>query len=119
MRRHQCDLANGAPFDYEQNGGNGLIADHSETPFEEEQQSRHQSEQSEQNVQLASEPEVQASHFNETRNGQSLISKDDDGQLRKSGMEECRTEQYELMKYQLLQKGNWSFVFYSKLSSVS
>lgn len=118
VRRHQCDLANGA-FDYEQHGGNGLIADHSEAAAlnEDQQQNRHQVDveqqhPSQQNFQLQSEPEVQPSNFNETSNGQSLISKNDGGQLQKSGIEECRTEQYELMKYQLLQKGNWSFVFF-------
>lgn len=116
MRRHQCDLANGA-FDYEQHGGNGLIADHSEAAIvnEDQQQNRNQFDAEQPNVQpnvsLQSEQEVQPSNFNETSNGPSLISKNDDGQLQKSGPEECRTEQYELMKYQLLQKGNWSFVF--------
>lgn len=112
VRRHQCDLANGA-FDYEQHGSNELIADHSEAFSEDQQQSRHQFATEQQpNVQLQSNPEVQPSNFNETSNGQSLISKDEDGQLQKSGVEECRTKQYELMKYQLLQKGNWSFVVF-------
>lgn len=50
------------------------------------------------------EQEVQISNFNETSSSQTLISKDDGQQ--KNLIEECRTEQYELMKYQLLQKGN-------------
>lgn len=112
VRRHQCDLANGA-FDYEQHGGNGLIADHSEATSEDQQRNTNDAEQPnvQPNVSLQSEPEVQPSNLNETSNGPSVISRNDDGQLQKSGPEECRTEQYELMKYQLLQKGNWSFIF--------
>lgn len=95
VHRHQCDLANGA-FDYE-HGSNGLVVDQAsniETVFNEDQQNQFNIEQ-----------EVRTSKSNETTSN-SQTSKDDQ-QRTSSLIEECRTEQYELMKHQLFQKGKF------------
>ena len=101
VHRHQCDLANGA-FDYEQHGSNKLV---DQTPSEiVANEDQHQQNKNQFNV----EQEVQPSNFNET-NSQILISKEDNGQQQtRTKIEECKAEQYELMKFQILQKGKIS-----------